>query len=85
MSPHAYCDCGAVRTYHDACNHVTKQNNFSTWEGFGKLWEWAQKQKWWDDFWWSPNGIGDGTQEDIYFVHPDRFADAVYEYLQEVK
>ena len=53
--------------------------NFSTWQGFGQAWEWAQKQGWWEDFWIysnDDNGI-------IDFIHPDRFADALYEFLKD--
>jgi hypothetical protein len=58
--------------------------NFSTWEGFGKLWEWAQKQDWWESF----------VDDDMYqrghrnwlfpvaWIHPDRFADALYKFLK---
>ena len=55
--------------------------DFSTWEGFGKLWEWCTKIA-------SPNlfeamGIsfnGDMIIQDI--INPDKFADAVYEFLK---
>ena len=52
-------------------------NNFSIWEGFGKLWEWAQKQEWWEGY------LADAIPKYIAvcYVNPDRFADAVYEYL----
>ncbi len=23
---------------------------FSSWFGFGRLWEWSRKQRWWEDF-----------------------------------
>jgi hypothetical protein len=36
------------------CKHCSKINtnnsNFSTWEGFGKLWEFCQEQEWWEGF-----------------------------------
>ena len=61
-------------------------NNFSTWVGFGKLWERAQKQEWWAyDFWayhlLSPSDGGPVADQE-WFVHPDRFANAVYEFLK---
>ena len=54
-------------------------NNFSTWAGFGKLWEWVIKQEWFDEFadskphkaWLFPIGL----------LKPDSFADAVYKFL----
>jgi len=51
---------------------------FSDWEGFGKLWEWAQDQEWFFRFWmgrmWSYPGIQDS-------INPDNFATAIHEYL----
>ena len=55
--------------------------DFSTWEGFGKLWEWSQKQDWCIDFLLSIDCLSFAL--DIYFVNPDRFADAVCKYLKE--
>lgn len=63
-------------------------NNFSTWEGFGKLWEWTQKQEWWRNFLLTSKGkihdlnplaFATGTS----IIDLDRFADAVYSYLKE--
>lgn len=59
--------------------------DFSTWEGFGKLWEWALKQEWFKEI---PFNFDDNRYHDDYmlfpvdFIHPDRLADAVYEYLK---
>lgn len=76
-------------------HEIYKENNLSTWEGFGKLWEWAQKQEWWKEFCFSP--IGDGYHCYIVskgldkfaigcaYIHPDRFADAVYQFLKGSK
>lgn len=54
---------------------------FSTWKNFGKLWEWAIRQEWFDEFagskphkaWLFPIGL----------LEPDRFANAVYKFLKE--
>ena len=53
--------------------------DFSTWLNFGILWEWSQSQGWWQDVYMvialtvnSKNG----------YIHPDRFADQIYEYLK---
>ena len=70
--------------------------DFSTWEGFGKLWDWSQKQEWWDTFVMKELHYSHRTHYDgvnyVYenrlddeLVNPDRFADAVYEYLKEMK
>jgi hypothetical protein len=67
--------------------------DFSSWDGFGRLWAWAKQQNWWeDDFWRGTAAAGnihvhdDGTfwmatynMED--FINPDVFADAVYSHL----
>jgi hypothetical protein len=58
--------------------------DFSTWPGFGLLWEWAIKQHdWWTLF-----------KENFFFVYPvtrgiedlinpDRFANALFEFLKK--
>lgn len=56
-------------------------NDFSTWPGFGKLWEWAQKQEWW--FLLNYDDRTDHKTVDMELIHPDRFADAVYSFLKE--
>jgi hypothetical protein len=63
--------------------------DFSSWEGFGKLWEWCKKQEWWK-VWrgtryasyelWCWDGNTCYLREN--FLHPDTFADAVYVYLK---
>jgi hypothetical protein len=63
----------------------------STWQGFGKLWEWAIDQEWWCEFEFSrpvnpdQSDIFGGTLQEILqsLINPDRFATAVYEYLKE--
>jgi predicted glycosyl hydrolase (DUF1957 family) len=73
----------AMGDYYQLFQFPNQNTNFSTWKGFGKLWNWAQKQNWW--------GVGlmgmevyDGMIKiPIHFIHPDRFADAVYTYLKE--
>ena len=72
-----YCLKCEKSNYVDGCVN----NNFSTWQSFGKLWEWAKGQEWLDDFlrskphraWLIP----------IAWVHPDNFANALYEFLKE--
>lgn len=62
---------------------------FYTWAGFGKLWEWAQKQDWWSEFNSGRLLCYMDEPEDskmiinINLIDPDRFADALYEYLKE--
>ncbi len=58
--------------------------NFSTSDGFFKLWNWAQDQEWWDE-WIDSTVKGCFTRKDALemYVHPDRFADEIYSYLKE--
>lgn len=64
--------CGAIGT-------ELKRMQFSTWEGFGKLWEWAQRQPWWEEFYWQ-----NSAEWRCKIVHPDRFAEAIYEFLKGI-
>lgn len=70
--------------YNYLCIHCEKMfpdsnNNFSTWEGFGKLWKWSKKQEW---FW---RGVMRRIDHQVReeFVNPDTFADVIYNYLKE--
>ena len=64
--------------------------DFSTWESFGLLWDWAIEQDWWEIF----------LTEHLFnlrelskhltlrtiphrYINPERFAKAVYEYLND--
>ena len=62
------------------CNYCDNPlaTDFSTWEGFGKLWTWAQKQGWWIKIMLRFQNEGF-----YHYIHPDRFADAVYAFLKE--
>lgn len=77
----------------EVCNNCDKSyvrnNNFFTWEGFGKLWEWGQTQDWWEEF--KSNCNGDRMEcfmeevepydwEEI-FIEPECFATTLYEFL----
>lgn len=77
----------------DASREVYKEINFSTWEGFGQLWEWSKQQSWFEDFlnicdvgeYISTKEMDGGFTVDIQmeFINPDVFADAVYEFLSD--
>ena len=64
------------------CNHCNKKEteignsiNFLTWEGFGVLWEFMQKQPGWYTFWhhyWHTN-----------LINPHALAEAVVEFFKE--
>lgn len=48
-----------------------------SWALFGIRWEWAQKQGWWQEFLHDLCGI------DQTLIHPARFDDALYDFLEE--
>lgn len=52
-------------------------NDFSTAEGFFKLWNWAIKQDWWPLF------NGSNCEINLSIIHPDRFADVIYKFLKD--
>ena len=56
-----------------------ENTNFSAWTGFGMLWEWAQEKRWWHKF---AADYLDGYMEFEKYIHPDRFANAIYEHLK---
>ncbi len=74
------CTCQDCGHNNDECICI----EFGEWYGFGKLWEWARLQNWWIDFEKTYDGISDWRffSLDLNFIHPDKFADAIYEYLQ---
>lgn len=59
--------------------------DFSTWQGFGTLWEFAIKQEWWFQFKVRNNHIPNhklyGFNLDL--INPDKFADALFSFLKE--
>lgn len=60
------------------------QNDFFTWIGFGKLWEWAGNQEWFPffingEFFGSCGGVSFNFARN--FINPERFAIAIAEYL----
>jgi hypothetical protein len=85
------CTCGSDFVSHWSLqDHLININpNFSTWEGFGKLWEWAWKQEWWASFVRYANKLSDteflGGFICPVYTNPDTFADAVYTYLKEAR
>jgi hypothetical protein len=76
------------------CHKTPYENNdFLTWEGFGKLWEWSVKQEWWIDFIKQSTYLDNSQEEieaDIFhlklglidFIVPSKFSKAVFLYLQ---
>ena len=67
-------------------------NNFSTWEGFGKLWTWSLTQVWWQSFCKQLTALDGGRGATVFLsgcyildieIHPDKFANALYAFLKE--
>ena len=59
--------------------------NYFTWKGFGKLWEWAIEEEWWEDF-LETTKYGDPVFDNRVsseIIDPGKLAEAVAEYLQE--
>ena len=81
--------CSKCKVYVGDMSEVEYINrtNFSSWEGFGKLWEWSQKQEWWGYFvhkQYCKKGKQLTVDELLQnLINPDRFADAIYAYLKE--
>jgi hypothetical protein len=72
----------------DNCKHHDPRDlirlcpfDFSTWKSFGELWEWAQKQDWFDSFLYEVRVTHESDALDTDLIHPNRFADAVYEFF----
>lgn len=68
-------------------SHECVRVDFTTWTGFGKLWEWATKQDWWPDFaqdhcWYNPNYY---VFIKCGLINPTTFAKAIYEFRKEPK
>ena len=80
--------CGKLRGVNRTIEDI--RTDFSTPEGFFKLWNWAIEQEWW------PQVIGelvadkwDGPLRNVFSsesiaraINPDNFANAIYEYLK---
>jgi len=66
------------------CGKKLRNLDFSTWEGFGKLWTWAKEQEWWEKF-LKKITYFNLRNEWVDYISPDCFADAVAEYLKYKK
>jgi hypothetical protein len=84
------CKCGARDTMYEASFSSTTRTpwsrfhgspDFSSWAGFGQLWEWAKQQDWWADFMSADVDAVDFFEE---LINPGRFADAVVNELDRL-
>ena len=78
-SPHFICKKCDEHHYSWDYQH----SDFFTWQGYGKLWEWATKQEWWWKFWDVNIPEDDRGGGVVDFINPTNFANAIYEYLKE--
>ena len=81
------CSCGAgwnsIHEY-DVC--ITRNLDFSTWDSFGKLWEFSVKKDWWNEFACEQIETITGNYSswlDEEMINPSVFADKIYEFLKE--
>ena len=45
------CSCGGTFQIYGLLTHLLEANrSFNTWQDFGAVKEWAEKQEWWEDF-----------------------------------
>jgi len=86
------CSIGSVRMPCSKCGSGNYNPDFSTWEGFGVLWEGMKEHRSWLKFidhygiWeQEDSSVGLGRVEDIdaYLIHPVRFRDACKEFFKE--
>ena len=68
----------------DKPKKLGKRVDFSTWTGFGLLWEESNKRGWWSQFikeWWFCRFPG--MDDLITHIEPNAYADALYQFGQE--
>ena len=84
LSKHDQCTkCGKYRD--EALNELI---DFTSWIGFGVLWEWANKQEWWADFiynYYNVHNYKISLSVTLKIVNPTKFSAAVYEFLKDKK
>ncbi len=79
--------CDEWAFYCEQCaKNVPISEDFSTWEGFGKLFEFSKNQIWWKKFRLINHSLPDLfnvglLNEDL--IDPNSFADAIYEFLND--
>lgn len=75
------CTCSACGYDYDNCICI----DYSEWHGFGILWEWSSKQEWFGTFskFHTIASDKDNMAIDQVYIDPERFADAIYEFLNK--
>ena len=82
------CQCGLTASSPNSPNSPLVQNSdFSTWEGFGKLWGWSIQQSWWPDFSRCLDTptveCNDVTHIDFRVINPETFTSSIYDFLNK--
>lgn len=77
------CACGVSSMWEiisvEPAKYRFLRRDFSTWENFGKLWEWSQQQEWWREFSFD---VLRAPYIFLELINPDNFANAVCEFLK---
>jgi hypothetical protein len=71
--------CGKSEYEHSLRNPLI---DFSTWEGFGKLWEKCNEQDWWKELEYYLD-LNSGIFLNVMYISPDTFSNAVFKFLKE--
>lgn len=82
-----HCEMRAEYSDYSELKIKTTNPDFSTWEGFGKLWEWSQRQEWFEQLVYEAHQriAHRANQEHLWlepWIQPDAFADSVYAFLK---
>lgn len=72
------CKCGDISNSLFALNPT-----YSTWDGFGKLFEWSIKQDWWKEL--LTHWVDDFAPVDVpcMYINPVVFTDSIYDFLKD--
>lgn len=77
------CNCGYRINYLHFHAHTKYNPKFSTWDGFGKLYEWSVEQDWWYEFLFEWSGEIISFSIPYKLVYPNPFANVIYEFLRD--
>ena len=77
-----FCDKCNAEFWMQETEAANDKYNFSTPDGFVKLWNWAKSQEWWDNFWSITFDDYLEATDVIEMINPNLFANALYEYLK---
>lgn len=75
--------CLKCKFHHSVLAYPINNFDYASSEGFFVLWNWAKAQDWFEEFCFPTNSWGRILDFDIELIHPDAFADAVYQFLEK--